>query len=204
MPYDHGYPEGYTPHPHMPQLPHVGKRKMKSLLAVFIGFWLWQAVRLAFPSLEVHPLYIYIYGIIEMRENSEKTMNMGKRRIKATFIALSVGVPTLLVVSEIKKVLAEQWHTTLEISVILGGVLLILELAEKAQCKTHCGLASVIFIILVVSHAEDDMMIYAVLRAVQTLGGVFVAWLINVKLFPYPPRPKEERFALFRKKEKSE
>ena len=28
--------------------------------------------------------------------------------------------------------------------------------------------------------------IYAILRAFQTIAGVFVAWLFNVKLFPYP------------------
>jgi len=53
-------------------LPHIGKRKLKSILALLVGFGLWQLVRLVVPGLEVHPIYIYIYGIIEMRENSEK------------------------------------------------------------------------------------------------------------------------------------
>ena len=37
-------------------LPHVGLRKVKSLIAIFAGFWIWQLVRLAFPDLEVHPI----------------------------------------------------------------------------------------------------------------------------------------------------
>lgn len=108
-------------------LPHIGKRKMKSVLAVFIGFCVWQLIRLFVPGLEVHPIYIYIYGIIEMRDSSEKTVNFGKLRIKATFTALCVGLPFLL------------------LSVYLQSFL----------------------------------------RSVQTIIGVFVAWLINVKLFPY-------------------
>ena len=32
-------------------LPHVGKRKMKSVLAVLLGFFQWQLVRLVFPAL---------------------------------------------------------------------------------------------------------------------------------------------------------
>ena len=71
-------------------------RKVKSILAVFVGFWIWQLIRLFAPSLEVHPIYIYIYGIIEMRETSEKTVNFGKLRIKSTVVALLIGLPTLL------------------------------------------------------------------------------------------------------------
>ena len=75
---------------HKAHLPHVGMRKIKSLLAIFVGFWIWQAVRLLFPSLEVHPLYVYVYGLIEMRDSSQKTVDMGRDRIKATFLAIGI------------------------------------------------------------------------------------------------------------------
>lgn len=74
-------------------LPHVGKRKLKSLLAVLLGFCVWQVVRLFFPALEIHPLYIYLYGIIEIRNSSAKTVDMGRWRIKATFVGLGLGLP---------------------------------------------------------------------------------------------------------------
>lgn len=64
-------------------LPHVGKRKLKSVLAVLVGFMLWQAIRLMFPALEIHPIFIYVYGIIEIRDSSVKTVDMGRWRIKA-------------------------------------------------------------------------------------------------------------------------
>lgn len=43
-----------------------------------------------------------------------------------------------------------------------------------------------VFIILMISHADDECYIYSALRTIQTFVGVFTAWLINVKLFPYP------------------
>lgn len=52
--------------------PHVGMRKVKSILAIFCGFCLWQLIRLFVPGLEVHPIFIYIYGMMEIRETSEK------------------------------------------------------------------------------------------------------------------------------------
>ena len=60
------------------QLPHVGFRKVKSVLAIFVGFWFWQLLRLFFPALEAHPIFIYIYGMIEIRDTSEKTVDFGK------------------------------------------------------------------------------------------------------------------------------
>ena len=38
----------------------------------FCGFCLWQLIRLFVPGLEVHPIFIYIYGMMEIRETSEK------------------------------------------------------------------------------------------------------------------------------------
>lgn len=167
-------------------LPHIGKRKLKSILALLVGFCLWQLVRLVVPGLEVHPIYIYIYGIIEMRENSEKTVDFGKRRIKATFIALSIGLPLVLLSGYLQSLTALAWlELTIDLAIILIGALLTLCVAEMAGCKTFCGLSAAIFIILIVSHSDGETLTYSLLRAAQTIMGVFVAWLINVQLFPY-------------------
>ena len=80
----------------------------------------------------------------------------------------------------------------MDLSVIMVGTLLTLLLAEKVGCKTFCGLAAAIFVILMVSHSNDDPYLYALLRASQTMMGVFNAWLINVKLWPYPGKDAAE------------
>jgi len=177
------------------RLPHIGLRKLKSLLAIFVGFWVWQLVRLAFPDLEVHPIYIYIYSMIEIRDSSEKTVNLGGRRIKATFTAMGVGLPILALAEFLRDlpVFAVEWaRIGLDVGLLLFGVLLTLMIAEKVGCKTFCGLAAAIFIILLISHADGERYFYCILRAAQTLVGVFIAWLINVKLLPYPGPEKEK------------
>ena len=175
-----------------PHFPHVGLRKIKSLLAIFLGFWVWQAVRLIFPALEVHPIYIYIYGLIEIRDSSEKTKKLGKSRIKSTFTAIGTGLP-FLALSELLRSFAPQgWmHIAIELVLLLLGTLITLLIAEKVGCDAFCGLAAAIFIIFMVSHGNDERYIYSVLRALQTILGVFIAWLINVKWFPYPGKAKE-------------
>lgn len=179
--------------PESRHLIHIGLRKMKSVLAVFIGFWVWQLIRLVVPGLEVHPIYIYIYGVLEMRETSEKTVNMGAARLKATFVAVGVGLPLLLLRMFLRSLFHAQWVLlTVDLAVILVGTLLALCIAEVVGCKAMCGLAAAIFIILVVVHSENEPIIYSVLRSAQTIIGIFIAWLINVKLFPYPARRSKQ------------
>lgn len=171
---------------------HIGMRKLKSLLAIVIAFCIWQPIRMVFPDLEVHPLFIYIYALIEIRDASEKTVNFGKERIKASLIALAMGLATIALCNAAKTYLVEEpLYTIVELIGILVGVLLTLSLTEKAGCKTFCGFAAAVFIILMVLHANDERYLYAFLRAAQTIIGVFVAMIINVWLFPYPPKPKK-------------
>lgn len=173
------------------KLPHVGMRKIKSVLAIFIGFWLWQLVRIFFPSLEVHPIFIYIYGVIEIRATSEKTVELGKSRIRATFTAMGTALPLIALQEYLKSLVQAQWMGIgVELLLILVGVLLTLVVAEKVGCNTFCGLAAAIFLIMMISHTDNERYIYSVLRAFQTIVGVLIAWLINVKIFPYPGKPK--------------
>lgn len=170
----------------------VGMRKIKSLMAIFVGFWIWQAVRLFFPSLEVHPLYVYVYGLIEMRDSSQKTVDMGRDRIKATFLAIGIGLPFLFLGRWITSLTGPAWlDIAIDFSLLLLGTLLALILAEKANCHAFCGLCAAIFIIFMLTQKDGEPLYYSVFRASQTVIGVFVAWLINVKLFPYPGKTKQ-------------
>ncbi len=166
---------------------HIGMRKLKSLLAIVVGFLIWQMLRLFFPDLEAHPLFIYIYGFLEVRDTSEKTKTFGMQRIKATAVALTIGLPILPLRIWIHSGLDYgSVIALLDLVLILVGALAVLQLAERIRCGAMTGLAVAIYIILFLYHADDTRWLYSVLRALQTVIGVLVAWLVNVVLFPYP------------------
>ena len=165
---------------------HVGMRKVKSLIAIIIGFFIWQAIRLVFPDLEVHPLYIYIYSFLEVRDTSEKTKTMGMQRIRATLIGIALGLPMLLLRIWLHANLGNGGLLVLlDLIMVLTGVLAALQIAPHFHCGALTGIAAVVYIILLIYHADDGRYLYALLRASQTLIGVFVAWIVNVWLFPY-------------------
>ena len=166
---------------------HIGRRKLKSIFAMFLGFCFWQLLRLVLPELERHPIFIYIYGMIEIRESSEKTTANGKKRIRATLIAIGVGLPFLLLTDLLKKAPQIIWQNGwYEIVILLLGTLAVLCVAEWANCRDYCGLSASIAVILIISHFESSVYLRSLMRAVQTVVGVSIAWLVNVKLFPYP------------------
>jgi len=167
--------------------PHIGMRKVKSILAIFVGFCLWQTLRLFIPGLEVHPIFIYIYGMIEIRETSEKTKDYGKMRIMATFTAIGIGLPVMFLTDWVEPMLTENLQLWLEIGVLIIGALVVLCVAEWVKCRVYCGLAAAIYMILMISHFESSMYLYSIMRAFQTIIGVSIAWFINVRLLPYPP-----------------
>ena len=178
----HGLPEHH--------MPHIGLRKIKSVLALFLGFLIWQLLRMLLPGLDVHPIFIYIYGIIEIRETSDKTTSYGKMRLSATFVAIAIGLPMMLLTDWLRPMLTASWmQTVLEIIVLLVGALLVLIAAEWAKCKVLVGLAAAIYVILLVSHFNSSGYLYPLMRAFQTIIGVGIAWVINVKLLPYPAEP---------------
>lgn len=189
---------------HFPH-PHIGMRKVKSILAIFVGFCLWQLLRLVIPGLEVHPIFIYIYSMIEIRETSDKTRDYGKMRIMATFTAIGIGIPVMFLYDWIKAGLTESWmRTGTEIAILILGALAVLIVAELVKCRVYCGLAAAIYMILMISHFESSMYLYSIMRAFQTIIGVVIAWIINVKLLPYPPTPGSFSYFLAQRKKKTE
>ena len=191
-------PQGTHPLPH----PHIGMRKIKSIIAIFVGFCLWQTVRLFVPGLEVHPLFIYIYGMIEIRETSDKTTAYGRMRIMATFTAILIGLPVMFLTDRISPMLGKTALLWMQIGVLILGALLVLCVAEWVKCRVYCGLAAAIYMILMISHFESSMYLYSVMRAFQTIIGVSIAWVINVKLLPYPPKPGSLSYLIEKMKEK--
>lgn len=159
---------------------HIGMRKVKSLLSVSVAFVIWQIIRLFLPILEAHPVFAYIYAIVEMRESAEKTKNFGKLRIIATLTGLVVGLIfvaiSLFVTSNIT---GEFLKTLIEFILVLVATLCSLCLAEIVHCKNFCGIAAIITVICMISHNEENVYLYAVMRVVQTLIGIGSAMLIN-------------------------
>lgn len=160
---------------------HIGMRKIKSLLALSVAFIIWQIIRVFLPMLEAHPVFAYIYSVIEIRETPEKTKKFGKLRIKATLVGLLVGLIFItLSVFITSKTDSETSHILIEFLLIIISTLVSILIAEFVKCENFCGIAAIIAIICMVSHTEEDVYLYAIMRVVQTLIGVFSAMLINL------------------------
>ena len=159
---------------------HIGMRKIKSVLALFISFVFWQGLRVFFPILETHPIFAYVYSIIEMRESPEKTKDAGKLRLLATVIGLAVGLVFVFCSVHVNALFEKETVCAFfELVFIMAAALFALIVAEISGCKEFCGAAAIISVICMVSHDKESVLLYAVMRALQTVIGVLAAILVN-------------------------
>ncbi len=139
-----------------------------------------------FAQLEIHPLFAYIYALIEMRDSVEKTKKFGLLRIKTTFIGLVVGLIFIAISIQFSMLASPTQQIFIDFLLILIASLISLCIAEKAKCESFCGIAAIISIICMVAHPGEDRYLYAVMRVIQTLLGVFSAWTVNYYICKYP------------------
>ena len=159
----------------------IGMRKIKSLISLVVAFFIWQLIRFIMPGLEPHPIFAYIYSVMEIRATADETKKFGKLRIKATFIGLLTAIFFItLSVFTVAKIEANMWRLLAEVLVILIATLISLIFAEKAKCESFCGIAAMITIMCLVSHGEEDIYLHAIMRVCQTLIGVFSALIVNI------------------------
>lgn len=160
---------------------HIGMRKIKSLYAVVLSFVIWQTIRLIVPTLEVHPIFAYIYAILEIRVVPEETTNYGKLRIKSTLIGLAVGLIFVWLTVFLSGFISNQQYVILtEFVLILVATLVSLCVSEVAGCESFCGVTAIITVICMVTQGDGNVYLYAVMRVIQTLIGVFSAVVFNV------------------------
>ncbi len=161
-------------------IPHIGMRKFKSILAVAVSFVIWQIIRLFIPGMETHPVFAYIYAIIEMRDTPVKTKKFGLLRIKSTFVGLIVGLFFVSVSIKLCSLTEIQWHHIyIDFVLVLIATLVSLTVAEVTKCDNFCGIAAIIAVVCIVSHSDTDRYLYATMRVLQTVLGVFSAFVIN-------------------------
>ena len=162
------------------KLPHIGMRKIKSLIAVALAFIVWGIIRIFLPQLEPHPIFAYIYAIIEIRDTAEKSKSFGFLRIKATLVGLSIGLIFVTISIWLTSLVTGEWQKIfIDFGLILIATLLALCAGEIFNCKNFCGIAAIIAVICMVSHSGEDRYLYAIMRVIQTLIGVFVAIFVN-------------------------
>lgn len=155
-----------------------GLRKTKSVLAVAICFGLWQLIRIPFPEIEPHPIYAYFYAVIEMRNQIETQKQTSWSRLKANVVGFAVAFAAIAVHQLIAQAsFYPDFSLAIDFFMILLGILISLNLAELLKCTPLCAIAALTFIICF--RNENNPYLYAVLRFIQTLMSVGVAYAVN-------------------------
>lgn len=170
----------------------VGMRNIKSALSVLIMFLVWQAVRLYFTELDMHPLYGYLTVLLAMRDTVDNSLNYGKMRIKTTFIGLAIGLAFIAINIRLQEIASSEYMGNIyELILIVVGTSVSLHAAYLLKSKNLCAIAGAVFLVSIVRRDSDSRYLYAVLRVFQTIIGLGVSLVINKYVFPYKKQKEQ-------------
>lgn len=158
-------------------MPKIGKRILKSSLAVFLCLLIHM-----FRQTEGIVFYSCIAAVLCIQQDVTTTKRVALNRIKGTFLGGIVGMFTLLF---IQQVLPSE-YVLLSYFVIALMIIPIIYSSVVLHMTSVSYISCVVFMSITVSHAMDmNPYLFAFNRILDTLIGIFVAFLMNGLSLPH-------------------
>lgn len=151
------------------KLPKVGKRNIKTGLAVFICLFLLPLIGFK------QPFYACIASVLSMQDTPENSFEYGKNRLKSTILGGICSICFIFI-----NQLIYNFGFTIIITPL--GIMTTIYLCNLVGWKEASGTACVVFCSILINHA-DDMYIFALNRMLETFLGVLIAVLVNKYFF---------------------
>ncbi len=149
-----------------------GLRIIKTFTAVFICF-------VIFFALDYYrPIHALIACVLMMRETSEETRIVGLQRVKGTILGGFLSFVTLILLDHFN-IPSESLWSALMISLSL---LVSFTICKGFETQPYVAtMSGVVLLITLVNHADSTQNIfsYVGIRVLETLVGIFIAFLVN-------------------------
>lgn len=146
----------------------LGKRTLKTALAVILSLWVGRLVQLE------QPLLAGFSAIVVMQTSLFSSLEQGKNRMLAT---ITGAIIAMIIVSS----------GYLNYFTIGLGTIIVILLCNYFNWTKSISLGCMVMLIIVVDVGDKNTLIYALNRTLDTFIGIVVGTLIN--LFVFPPHP---------------
>lgn len=157
-------------------MPKIGKRILKSSLAVFCCFLI-----SFFRQSEGIVFYSCIAAVLCIQQDVTNSKKVGFNRIKGTLLGGLAGM--LLLYIERSLMLDNLFIRYTIISIMITPIIYLSVLFKMTSASY---ISCVVFLSIVISHAADvNPLLFASNRMFDTLIGIFVALIINMTHFPH-------------------
>lgn len=157
-------------------MPKIGMRMIKSAAAVFLCFMIDMLRGGGIP------FYSAIAAILCMQRELSDSMTKGRNRMIATLIGGIAGMGMLYFIRFLS-INADTWPHYLLVSAALIPLIYTTVLLKQPDCTY---LSCVVFLCICISHGSDENpMLFAMNRILDTWIGILVALLVNALHFPH-------------------
>lgn len=157
-------------------MPKIGKRMIKSSIAVFLCF-----VVYLFRQKEGVVFYSCIAAVLCMQQDITNTKKVGWNRVVGTFIGGFIGLLVLM----FEKTFIPSEYTILEYMLTSFMIIPIIYITVLLKKTSASYISCVVFMSITVSHGTDiNPFLFAMNRIIDTLIGIVIAFGVNSFHFP--------------------
>lgn len=152
-------------------MPRIGRRILKSSLAVFLCFVIY-----LLRGQEGIVFYSCIAAVLCIQQDVTNSKRVAFNRIKGTFLGGFIGMVVLL----FEQSFISQDYMLIQYIIISVTIIVVIYLSVLLNMKSASYISCVVFMSITVSHAMDvNPYLFAINRMIDTLIGIFVALFIN-------------------------
>ena len=148
---------------------HIGLRVIKTVIAVFICFWI------DYLRGSGMPFYSTIAAVLCIQKDMDHSFKVAKNREIATIIGASFGALYLFIEQNLISVDHELLRY-LTLSLLLIPVILF---AVNIHQENSVFLSCVVFLSVTINHAFESPLSFALTRLIDTTIGIVVALIVN-------------------------
>lgn len=157
------------------EMPKIGMRIIKSAVAVFICFLIYMVRGTGMP------FYSAIAAILCMQPGKESTKKVGLNRTIGTLFGGAFGVAILL----IERRFIPTSRPEISYFLISITIIPIIYFTVLLKQSTASYISCVVFLSITVNHGNDIIpYLFAINRIIDTLIGIFVAYVLNSVSLP--------------------
>lgn len=158
-------------------MPKIGKRILKSSLAVFLCFIIYMM-----RGEQGIVFYSCIAGVLCVQQTTSNTIRVARNRVEGTLIGGCMGMLVLF----FEKTYIPHDFILLQYLLISFMIIPIIYITIVLKKTTASYISCVVFMSITVSHAMDvNSFLFGIDRIVDTLIGIFVALFINGIPLPF-------------------
>lgn len=154
-----------------------GKRNIKTAITVIFVIYTLKLINILIPTVEITGFYASIAAVFTIATTDQESKTKGFSRLYGTIIGGIIGIILYSIAIEFHNI-----NINVDYLFIFIGTIIIIHVCYILQIPQGIQ-GGMVLLIAAFTQVQDDYIIYAIVRTLETIYGVYIALFINKYTF---------------------